>query len=181
MVSRKLLSTPLLLLASGCAAVGPMVDRSYEKAPYAACADLAGGEGSSVGQQPVRVGCFDAVARTFSAGQQIASGEHQLSPQGLRITDAAAFRLASGEGCTGKYFTNFVIEYTAPAGATAMVTATDGLGRHLGMERLQANPSPKARRLVMREMGDVLKNPAIAEFTDVQGELFVHRICLKGY
>jgi hypothetical protein len=114
MVSRKLLSTPLLLLASGCAAVGPMVDRSYEDAPYAACAELAGGEGASVGQQPVRVGCFDAVARTFSAGQQISQSEHMLSPDGLRITDAAAFRLAAGEGCTGKYFTNFVIEYSAP-------------------------------------------------------------------
>ena len=181
MVSRKLLSTPLLLLASGCAAVGPMVDRSYEDAPYAACAELAGGEGASVGQQPVRVGCFDAVARTFSAGQQISQSEHMLSPDGLRITDAAAFRLAAGEGCTGKYFTNFVIEYSAPAGASAMVTATDGLGRHLGMDRLQAKPSPKLRRLVMREMGDVLKNPTVAEFTDVEGELFVRRICLKGY
>jgi hypothetical protein len=33
----------------------------------------------------------------------------------------------------------------------------------------------------MREMGDVLKNPAVAEFTDVQGEIFVRSICLKGY
>jgi hypothetical protein len=49
------------------------------------------------------------------------------------------------------------------------------------MDRLQAKPSPKLRRLVMREMGDVLKNPTVAEFTDVQGELFVRRICLKGY
>jgi hypothetical protein len=158
-----------------------MVDRSYEKAPYSACAQLAGGEGASVGQQPVRVGCFDAVARTFSAGQQISAGEHQIAPDGLRITDAAAFRLAAGEGCTGKYFTNFVIEYTAPAGASAMVTATDSLGRHLGMSRLKAKPSPKVERLVIREMGDVLKNPAVAEFTDVQGELFVRSICLKGY
>jgi hypothetical protein len=181
MVLKQLLSAPLLMLAGGCAAVGPMVDRSYEKAPYSACADLAGGAAASVGQEPVRVGCFDAVARTFSAGQQVSSGAHSLSADGLRITDAAAFRLAAGEGCTGKYFTNFVIEYSAPAGATATVTATDALGRHLGMDRLEAKASPKVRRLVMREMGDVLKNPAVAEFTDVEGELFVRRICLKGY
>ncbi len=171
----------MLLLASGCAAVGPMVDRSYEDAPYAACSELAGGEAASVGQKPVRLGCFDAVARTMSAGRQVSETEHMVSPEGLRITDAAAFSLAAGEGCTGKYFTNFVIEYTAPAGATATVTATDGLGRHLGMDRLEAKASPKLRRLVMREMGDVLKNPAIAEFTNVEGELFVRRICLKGY
>jgi hypothetical protein len=27
-----------------------------------------------------------------------------LTPAGLRITDAAAFRLAAGEGCTGQVF-----------------------------------------------------------------------------
>jgi hypothetical protein len=180
-MSRQIFSAPLLLLASGCAAVGPIVDRSFEKAPYAACAQLAGGEGSTVGQQPVRVGCFDAVARTMSAGQQIAAGEHMLTPAGLRITDAAAFRLAAGEGCAGRYFTNFVIEYSAPAGGAATLTATDSLGRHLGMAQLKAKPSSEVKRLVMREMGDVLKNPAVAEFTDVQGEIFVRSICLKGY
>jgi hypothetical protein len=181
MVLKRLSSAPLLLLASGCAAVGPMVDRSYEKAPYSACTDMAGGAGASVGQEPVRVGCFDAIARTFSAGQQVSQSQHMLSPEGLRITDAAAFRLAAGEGCTGKYFTNFIIEYSAPAGATATVTATDALGRHVGMDKLEAEPSPKLRRLVMREMGDVLKNPAVAEFTNVEGEILVSRVCLKGY
>jgi hypothetical protein len=181
MVLKQMLSAPMLLLAGGCAVVGPMVDRSYEDAPYSACAQLAGGEGSSVGQKPVRVGCFDVVARTMSAGQQISGGEHMLAPDGLRLTDAAAFQLAAGEGCTGKYFTNFVIEYSAPGGASANVTATDALGRHIGMDRIEAKASPKVRRLVMREMGDVLKNPAIAEFTDVKGELYVRNICLKGY
>lgn len=180
MVSKTLLSAPILLLASGCAVVGPMYDRSYEKAPFAACADLTSSEAPSVGQQPVRVGCFDALARTMSAGQQIAAGEHSFGPAGLRLTEAAAFRLAAGEGCTG-HFTNFVVEYSAPAGARATVTATDGLGRHLGTERIAAKASPKMERLVMREMGDPLKNPAVAEFSNVEGELFVRSICLKGY
>jgi hypothetical protein len=180
MVSRNLLSGPVLLLASGCAVVGPMYDRSYQKAPYSACADLTSGGTPSVGQQPVRLGCFEAVARTFSAGQQISSGEHMLTPNGLRVTDAAAFRLASGEGCAGQ-FTNFIIDYSAPSGATAMVTATDGLGRPLGMRRLEAKPSPKVERLVVREMGDPLKNPAVAEISSVSGELFVRKVCLKGY
>ncbi len=180
MVSKNLLSAPMLVLASGCAVVGPMYDRSYEKAPYSACANLTGGGAASVGQQPVRFGCFEAVARTFSAGQQISSGEHMLTPNGLRVTDAAAFRLAGGEGCAGQ-FTNFVVEYSAPAGASAMVTATDGLGRHLGMKQLKAKPSPEVERLVVREMGDPLKNPAVAEISDVNGELFVRRVCLKGY
>ena len=180
MVSRNLLSGPLLLMASGCAVVGPMYDRSYAKAPYSACADLTSGGTGSVGQRPVRLGCFEAVARTFSAGQQISSGEHRLTPDGLRVTDAAAFRLAAAQGCSGQ-FTNFVIDYSAPAGAIAMITATDGLGRPLGMKRLQAKPSPKVRRLVVREMGDPLKNPAVAEISDVSGELFVRSVCAKGY
>jgi hypothetical protein len=62
-----------------------------------------------------------------------------------------------------------------------MITATDGLGRHLGMKRLEAKPSEKVRRLVVREMGDPLKNPAVAEISDVSGELFVRSVCAKGY
>ncbi|HEX8444508.1 MAG TPA: hypothetical protein VF631_12770 [Allosphingosinicella sp.] len=180
MVSKNLVSAPMIVLASGCAVVGPMYDRSYEKAPYSACADLTGGGAASIGQEPVRLGCFEAVARTFSAGQQISSGEHMLTPNGLRVTDAAAFRLAAGEGCTGQ-FSNFVIDYSAPAGATATITATDGLGRPLGVKQLRAKPSSKVERLVVREMGDPLKNPAVAEISSVDGELFVQKVCLKGY
>jgi hypothetical protein len=171
---------PLLALASGCAVAGPIYDRSYEKAPFAACADLTGAGGRSIGQQPVRLGCFEAVARTFSAGQQIAGVEHQVTDAGVRLTDAAAFRLAAADGCSGQ-FTNFVIEYAAPAGASATVMATDSLGRHLGAGRIDAKPSAKARRLIIRDMGDPLKNPTIAEFSDVQGELLVRSLCLKGY
>lgn len=180
MVSKKMLGAPLLLLASACAVTGPILDRSYEKAPYSACADLVAAAGARVGQQPVRIGCFDALARTLSAGQQIAAGEHLHTPAGLRLTDAAAFRFAAGEGCTGP-FTNLVIEYTAPAGAAAMITATDALGRHLGMRRLEAEASPKVRRLVVREMGDPLKDPAVAEISNVKGELFLRSLCLNGY
>ena len=180
MVSKNLQSAPMLLLASGCAVVGPMYDRSFEKAPYSACANLTSGATGSVGQQPVRLGCFEAFARTMSAGQQIFPGEHMLTPDGLKVTGAAAFRLAAAEGCSGQ-FTNFVIDYSAPAGATAMITATDGLGRPLGMKRLEAKASPKVRRLVVREMGDPLKNPAVAEISDVNGALFVRRVCAKGY
>jgi hypothetical protein len=157
-----------------------MIDRSFEKAPYSACTDFTASTGARVGQQPVRIGCFDALARTLSAGQQISAGEHLQTPAGLRLTGAAAFKLAGGEGCTGQ-FTNLIIEYTAPAGAAATITATDALGRHLGMRRLQAEASPKPRRLVVREMGDPLKDPSVAEISDVQGELFVRSLCLKGY
>jgi hypothetical protein len=180
MISRHLLSTPILLLASACAVTGPIYDRSFEKAPFAACADLTETENASVGQAPVRIGCFEAVARTYSAGQQISAAEHKAGPDGLRLAGAAALRLAGGEGCTGR-FSNFVIEYTAPVGAGATVTATDGLGRHLGTRRIEAEPSPKLRRLVIREMSDPLKDPTIAEFTNVKGELFVRSVCLKGY
>lgn len=179
MVSRHLLSAPILWLASGCAVVGPIYDRSYENAPNIACADLSAAGGASVGQQPVRVGCFDAVARTFSAGQQVFAGEHMITPAGLKLTGPAAFRFAPGETCRGD-FTNFVVEYSTGSAARATVTATDGLGRHLGMQRIAAD-DPKRRRLVLREMGDPLKFPTTAEFTDVEGELIVSSVCLKGY
>lgn len=180
MVSKQMFSAPLLVLTSACVVSGPIIDRSFEKAPFSACADMSAAAGVRVGQQPVRIGCFDALARTLSAGQQIPAGDHLQTSAGLRVTGAAAFRLAGGEGCTGR-FTNIVMEYTAPAGAAATVTATDALGRHLGMRRLEAEASPKLRQLVVRDMADPLKDPSVAEISDVQGELFVRSLCLKGY
>lgn len=182
MVSKRLLGTPMLVLAGGCAVVGPIYDRSYEKAPYAACAKLTGGEAhaSAVGQQPVGVGCFDIIGRTMSAGGSASPVEHSFTGEGLAITNNAAFRLKGGEGCTGT-FTNFVVEYSAPEGGAAMLAATDGLGRVLGTARIRAKASPEVRRVVMREMGDPLKNPAVLEFGSVEGRILVRSVCLKGY
>lgn len=182
MVSKRLLSTPLLLLASGCAVVGPMYDRSFENAPYSACAQLAGGEppAAAVGQQPVSVGCFDIVARTLSSYGSASPVEHSLSADGLAVTHNAALRLKGGEGCTGM-FTNFVVEYSTPEGGSAMLAATNGLGSVLGTERIRGNASPELRRTVMREMGDPLKDPSILEISDVEGMVVVRSVCLKGY
>lgn len=182
MVSKRLLSTPLLLLASGCAFVGPIYDRSFEDAPYSACAQLAGAEApvGMVAQKPVTVGCFDVVARTMSAYGAASPVEHSFTAEGLAITNNASFRLNGAQGCTGM-FTNFVVEYSTPEGGSAMLTATDALGRPLGSTRLSGDASPKLRRTVMREMGDPLKDPAILEIGAVQGPVVVRSVCLKGY
>ncbi len=182
MVSKRLLSTPLSLLAAGCAVAGPIYDRSYEKAPYSACAQLGGGQppAASVGQQPVSVGCFDIVARTMSSYGAASPVEHSFTAEGLAITDNAAFRLNGGEGCTGM-FTNFVVEYAAPEGGSAMLSATDALGRVLGMERVRAKASAQTRRAVIRDMGDPLKNPTVLELSEVKGPVVLRSVCLKGY
>jgi hypothetical protein len=182
MVAKRLLSAPMLLLAGGCAFVGPIYDRSFESAPHSACAQFAGAQAPAgvVGQKPVGVGCFDAVARTMSSYGSASPVEHSFTADGLAVTDNAAFRLRGGEGCTGM-FTNFVVEYSTPEGGAAMLTATDALGRPLGMERIRADASPKLRRTVMREMGDPLKDPAVLEISNVEGTIMVRSVCLKGY
>jgi hypothetical protein len=182
MVSKRFLSTPLLLLASGCAVVGPIYDRSYGKAPYAACAQLAGAEApaAAVGQQPVSVGCFDILARTMSSYGAASPVEHSFTANGLAVTDNAAVRLKASEGCTGM-FTNFVVEYSTPEGGSAMLTATNALGTVLGTERIRGDASPKLRRTVMREMGDPLKDPSVLEISNVEGTVVIRSVCLKGY
>jgi hypothetical protein len=182
MVSKHRSSTLLLLLAGGCAAVGPIYDRSFENAPHSACAQLGGSAApaASVGQQPVGVGCFDIVGRTMSSYGSASPVEHSFTASGLAVTNNAAFRLKGGAGCTGM-FTNFVVEYLTPEGGSAMLTATDGLGRVLGTGRLRGDAAPELRRTVMREMGDPLKDPSILEISNVEGTVVVRSVCLKGY
>lgn len=182
MVLKHLVCAPALLLAGGCAFVGPMVDRAYEDAPFSACAELTDGNApaATVGQQPVKVGCFDVVARTMSGYGRASAAEHRFTPAGLAVTDNAALSLNANEGCTGR-FTNFVVEYAAPAGASAKLVATNALGTMIGMDEIEAEPSTQSRRIVMREMGDPLKDPAVLEISDVKGELLVRSVCLKGY
>jgi len=182
MVSKRLLSTPMLLLASGCAFVGPIYDRSFEDAPYSACAQFAGAEApvGVVAQKPVSVGCFDVVARTLSSYGAASPVEHSFTADGLAVTNKAAFRLNGGQGCTGM-FTNFVVEYSTPEGGAATLTATDAVGRPLGMQRIGAEPSGKLRRAVLRNIGDPLKHPEILEISEVEGTVVVRSVCLKGY
>lgn len=180
MVSKRLLSTPMLLLASACAFVGPIYDRSFEDAPYSACTRFDGAEAASVGQQSVPVGCFDVVARTMSSYGSASPVEHSLTADGLALTNNASFRLRGGEGCTGM-FTNFVVEYATPEGGAAMLTATNALGAVLGSSRISGDPSPKLRHTVMREMGDPLRDPSILEIGNVAGTVVVRSVCLKGY
>ena len=181
MVSKRLLSTPMLLLAGGCAFVGPIYDRSFEDARYSACTDFTAAPAlATVGQQPVPAGCFDMVARTLSSYGSASPVEHVLGAEGVAITDKAAFRYTGGAGCTGK-FTTFVVGYSSPNGASAMLTATDALGRVLGMTRISDDASPKLRRTVFRNIGDPLKDPTVLEFSDVNGTVLVRSVCLKGY
>lgn len=182
MVLKHLACAPATLLASACAFVGPLADRSYEDAPFSACAELTDGNAPvpAVGQQPVKVGCFDVVARTLSGYGRAAAADQAFAPAGLIVTDETAFRLNASEGCSGR-FSNFVIDYATPAGATAKLTATNALGTYAGMDEIEAAAAPKARRIVMRDMGDPLKDPAVLEISDVEGELIVRSVCLKGY
>lgn len=182
MVCKRLLSTPLLLLASGCAVVGPIYDRSFEEAPHSACAQLAGAGPPAirVGQQPVGIGCFEIVGRTLSSYGSVSPVKHDFTPEGLAVTNNAAFRLRGGEGCTGM-FTNFVIEYATPQGGSAMLVATNALGAVLGTKPVRGDASPKLRRTVMREMGDPLKDPTTLEIGDVEGVVVIGSVCLKGY
>ena len=181
MVSKRLLSTPIILLAGGCAFVGPIYDRSFEKAPYSACTDFTSAPPpAAVGQQPVGVGCFEVMARTLSHYGAAANGEHSFTSDGLAVTGNAAFRHKGGQGCAGM-FTNFVVEYSTPQGGAATLTATDVLGRHLAMSRIRDEASPKLRRTVMRNMGDPLKNPTVLELSNVEGTVVVRSVCLKGY
>lgn len=180
MVSKRLLSTPVILLAGGCAFIGPIYDRSFEDAPYSACADLTTAPTTAVGQQPVGVGCFDVVARTMSSYGAASPVDHAFTAEGLAVTNNAAFRNIGGAGCTGM-FTNFVVEYSTPQGGAATLTATDALGRPLGMSRISDEASPKIRRAVMRNMGDPLKDPAVLELGNVAGTVVVRSVCLKGY
>ena len=180
MVSKRLLSTPVILLAGGCAFVGPIYDRSFEDAPYSACADLTAAPATAVSQQPVGVGCFDVVARTMSSYGAASPVDHAFTAEGLAVTNNAAFRYKGGAGCTGM-FTNFVVQYATPQGGTATLTATDALGRPLGMSRISDEASPKGRRTVFRNIGDPLKDPAVLEFSDVNGTVVVRSVCLKGY
>ena len=180
MVSKRLLSTPITLLAGGCAFIGPIYDRSFEDAPYSACADLTAAPAATAGQQPVGVGCFDVVARTLSSYGAASTVDHAFSAEGLAVTDNTAFRYKGGAGCTGR-FTNFVVEYSTPQGGAATLTATDALGRPLGMSRISDEASPKRRRTVMRNMGDPLKDPAVLELSNVESTVVVRSVCLKGY
>lgn len=182
MILKQFTTGPAVLLASGCAFVGPMADRAYENAPHSACAELTDGNAPApaVGQQPVKIGCFDIVARTMSAYGAPSAVEHRFSPAGLVLTDNAAFRLNASNGCTGR-FTNFVVEYATPSGGEADLLATNALGTPIGMDEIEAEASPRPRRIVMRDMGDPLKDPAVLEFSDVEGEVVVRSVCLKGY
>lgn len=182
MILKRFATTPALLLAGGCAFVGPLTDRSYEDAPFSACAELTDGNAPApvVGQQPIKIGCFDVVARTLSGYGRAAAADQAFTPAGLAVTDDTAFRLNASEGCTGR-FSNFVIDYAAPAGATAKLTATNALGTYVGMDAIATEAASKARRLVMRDMGDPLKDPAVLEISGVKGELIVRSVCLKGY
>lgn len=180
MVSKRLLSTPIALLAGGCAFVGPIYDRSFEDAPYSACADLTAAPAATVGQQPVGVGCFDVVARTLSSYGAASPVEHAFTADGLAVTNNTAFRYKADAGCTGM-FTTFVVEYSTPQGGAATLTATDALGRPLGMTRIQGDASPKVRRTVFRNIGDPLKDPAVLELGNVEGTVVVRSVCLKGY
>ena len=182
MVSKRLLSTPMLLLASGCAFVGPIYDRSFEDAPYSACARFDGAEAPAgvVAQKPVTVGCFDVVARTMSSYGAASPVEHSFTADGLAITNNASFRLNGNQGCTGM-FTNFVVEYSTPEGGAAMLTATNALGTVLATSRIRDDASPKLRRTVMREMGDPIRDPSILEISNVEGSVVVRSVCLKGY
>ena len=181
MVSKRFLNTPLLLLASGCAFTGPITDRSFEDAPYAACADFtAAAPAASVGQDAVAVGCFNAFARTMSNYGSASASDHVFTPEGLAVGGNAAFANKGGDGCDGK-FTNLVDEYSTPQGGSATLAATDALGRVLGTETIRGDASAKIRRAVIREMGDPLKFPAILEISDVQGPIVVRSVCLKGY
>ena len=182
MILKRFTATPALLLASGCAFVGPLADRSYEDAPFSACAELTDGNAPApaVTQQPVKIGCFDVVARTLSGYGRAAASDQAFTSAGLAVTDDTAFRLNASEGCKGR-FSNFVIDYAAPAGAAAKLTATSALGTYVGMDEIRADAAPKARRLVMRDMGDPLKDPAVLEISGVRGELIVRSVCLKGY
>jgi len=182
MVLKHLACAPAALIAGGCAFVGPIYDRGFRDAPYSACAELADGNApaAAVGQEPVKVGCFDIVARTMSGYGAPAATEQSFTPAGLVVTGNTAFRLNAGEGCTGR-FTNFIVEYTAPEGGEADLVATNALGTMIGMKEIEVEPSAKVHRTVMREMGDPLKDPAVLEFSDVEGRIVVRSVCLKGY
>jgi hypothetical protein len=183
MLLKRFACAPAALLATGCAFVGPIADRGFHDAPYSACAELTDGNApaASVGQQPVKVGCFDIVARTKSGYGAPAKAEQTFSPAGLVVTDNTSFALNASDGCKG-VFTNFIVEYTAPQGGEADLLATNMLGTAIGMEEIDVEkPSPEVRRTVMRKMGDPVKDPAVLEFSDVEGELVIRSVCLKGY